>query len=68
MVDWQITATTIYCDAVDDEVTLGVYKDRSTKCTSYEKYGAPDKDTAKVMKKKSKSIPWQAMDGLDTSH
>jgi hypothetical protein len=22
MVDWQVTATTIYCDAVDDEMTI----------------------------------------------
>jgi hypothetical protein len=29
--DWQITATTIYCDAVDDDVTIIVYKDWSTK-------------------------------------
>ena len=26
MVNWQVTATTIYCDAVDDEITLLVYK------------------------------------------
>ena len=35
MVDWQVTATTIYCDAVDDDVTLLVYKDGSAKCTGY---------------------------------
>lgn len=38
MVDWQITATTIYCDAVNDEVTLLVYKDGTAKCTGYAKY------------------------------
>jgi hypothetical protein len=32
MVDWQITATTIYCDAVDAEVTIMVHKDWSTRC------------------------------------
>ncbi|MCJ7791782.1 MAG: hypothetical protein MUP49_05195 [Dehalococcoidia bacterium] len=36
--DWQVTATTIYCDAVDDDVTILVYKDWSTKCTGYKKY------------------------------
>ena len=59
MVNWQVTATTIYCDAVDDEVTLLVYKDRLAKCTSYEKYGEPDKDIVKVMKKKSKQLKRQ---------
>lgn len=33
MVDWQVTATTIYCDAVQDEVTIFVYKDGSLGCT-----------------------------------
>lgn len=37
MTDWRVTATTIYCDAVDDEVTLLVYRDGSTKCTGYGK-------------------------------
>jgi len=35
MVDWQITATTIYCDAVQDEVTIFVYKDGSLGCTGF---------------------------------
>ena len=54
MVDWQVTATTIYCDAVDDEVTLLVYKDGSAKCTGYQKYSQPDRETAKILKVKSK--------------
>jgi len=32
---WQITATTIKCDMVDEYVTLMVYKDWSTKCVWY---------------------------------
>ncbi|GAI53665.1 unnamed protein product [marine sediment metagenome] len=56
MVNWQVTAATIYCDAVDDEVTLLVYKDRSAKCTGYQKYGKPDKETAEVIGKKSKQL------------
>ena len=54
MVDWQVTAATIYCDAVDDEVTLLVYKDGSIKCTGYQKYSQPDRETAKIVKLKSK--------------
>ena len=56
MVNWQVTATTIYCDAVDDDVTLMVYKDGSAKCVGYEKYREPDKETAKLMEKKSKGL------------
>jgi hypothetical protein len=50
MVDWQITATTIHCEAVDDEVTLLVYKDWSVKCTGYGKYGAGKSTTARQRK------------------
>ena len=56
MVNWQVTAATIYCDAVDNEVTLLVYEDRSAKCTGYKKYGEPTKEIAKVMKRKSKQL------------
>ena len=57
MTDWQVTATTIYCDAVDDEVTIMVYKDGSIRCTGYKKYVEnPDKETAQVLKKKAKRL------------
>ena len=56
MVNWQITATTIYCDAVDDEVTLMVYKDESAKCTGYKKYYQPDKEALKLLERKSKQL------------
>jgi len=35
MVDWQLTATTIYCDTVQDEVTIFVYRDGSLGCTGF---------------------------------
>ena len=56
MVDWQVTATTIYCDAVDDDVTLMVYQDSSAKCAGYPKFGEPGKETGKLLKKKSKQL------------
>ena len=59
MVNWQITAATISCDAVDDEVTLLVYKDGSAKCVGYGKYSEPDKDTVKLMNEKSKQLKRQ---------
>ena len=57
MVDWQATATTIYCDAVDDDVTIIVYKDWSTRCTGYKKYHeSVNTETMKILKKKSKLL------------
>jgi len=59
MVNWQVTVTTIYCDAVDDEVTLLVDKDWSAKCTGYQKYGEPSKEMLKLLKRKSKQLKRQ---------
>jgi hypothetical protein len=57
LADWQVTATTIYCDAVDDDVTILVYKDLTAKCTGYDKYGQNlDSATTKLLKKKSKTL------------
>lgn len=38
MVDWQITATTLVCNAVAEEVTILVYPDWTVRCTGFEKY------------------------------
>lgn len=35
---WQITATTLHCDLVDDFVTIMVNKDWSTRCAWYSRY------------------------------
>jgi len=57
LADWQVTATTIYCDAVDDDVTIMVYKDGDIRCTGYKKYVEnPDKETAQMLKKKGKRL------------
>ena len=57
MVDWQITATTIYCDAVDDDVTLIVDKDWNVVCTGFKKYSEKlDKATVKTLKQKSRQL------------
>jgi hypothetical protein len=37
VVNWQITATTVYCEAMADEVTLMVHKDWSVTCTGQRK-------------------------------
>jgi len=51
MVDWQITAKTIYCDAVDDEVTIMVYNDWSVKCTGLEKYSTSREASVELVKR-----------------
>jgi len=68
MVDWKLTATTIYCDAVDDEVTLIIYQDWSLKCTGYDRYYQPDRETGKLLKSKSKRLQRKlACEGQDCS-
>jgi len=59
MVNWQVTEVTIYCDAVDDEVTIQVYKDGSVKCTGYGNYGKPSRDAIRLLKKKGKQLKRQ---------
>ncbi len=55
MVDWEVTATTIYCEDVEDEVTVIVYGDGTVKCSGHEKYTKPTKETEKEIKTKNKT-------------
>jgi len=59
MADWQITAATIYCDDVDDEVTVIVNRDGSVRCVGFGKYSEPGKDTAGLIKQKSRRLKRQ---------
>ncbi|MCK4863729.1 MAG: hypothetical protein KAS25_05495 [Dehalococcoidales bacterium] len=64
MTEWEITATTIYCDAVDDEVTLMVSADGTARCTGLQKYLKPDRETSREMNNRSKKMGRQlACDG-----
>ena len=56
MTDWQVTATTLHCPDVDDEVTIMVYKDWSVKCAAAEKYAKPSKDTTRRLKTRGKQL------------
>jgi len=56
MVGWQITAKTIYCDAVDDEITVQVYKDGTTLCTGCKKYNEPNRITHDIVKEKTRRL------------
>lgn len=55
-IDWELTATTVYCDAVDDEVTFLVNNDGTARCTSLQKYLFPDRETAREMKERSRKL------------
>ena len=54
MVDWEITANTIFCDDVNDEVTLLISGNGTVKCTGRDKYARPTKYIAREIKQKSK--------------
>ncbi len=56
MVDWQITAATIYCEDVADEVTVIVHRDGTSRCVGFTRYGKPDRDTARLMEQKSRRL------------
>ena len=57
MVDWQITATMVYCDVVDANVIILVHRDWSTKCTGYEMYSkGVTKHTAKTVEEKRRKL------------
>ncbi len=55
--EWQVTAKAIYCDAVDDDVVIMVYRDGNVRCTGYQKYiERGDKESGSVLKKKSQAL------------
>jgi len=56
MVDWEVTAKTIFCDDVDDEVTIIVYQNGTVKCTGSQKYAKTSKEALKELKKKSQKM------------
>ena len=56
MINWKITATTIYCDAVDDEVTFMVHKDGAANCIACKTYYEPKNAISKRLASKSKQL------------
>lgn len=51
MADWQVTAATIHCDGVADDVTIIVHPDWSTRCTGREKYTATREASLNLVKR-----------------
>lgn len=57
MVNWQVTAKAIYCNAVEDDVVIMVYPDGSAKCTGYQKYVEHrNKESTAILKNKSRAL------------
>ncbi len=56
MTNWQITAKTIFCDTVDDEVTLLLFKNGSTSCTGCKKYNKPNGITLSIIREKTRRL------------
>jgi hypothetical protein len=55
--NWQLTTTTIYCDAVDDDVSLIVDKNLNIRCTGYSRYMTNlDKETDRTLRQKSRKL------------
>jgi hypothetical protein len=53
--DWQVTATTVKCDAVGEEITIMVYPDGSARCASYPKFSADSGTQAGTKKRTMKT-------------
>ena len=51
MVDWQVTAVTINCYAVADEVTIIVKNDWLVKCTGFVKYAGSREKELELLKR-----------------
>ncbi len=56
MPNWQLTAKTVFCAGVDDEVTWMVYRDGSTRCTGCRKYTQPNDITRRLMREKARRL------------
>ena len=56
MANWQLTAKTIFCSAVDDEITIVISKDGSARCTGFKKYTVPNSITLDTLKKKNRTL------------
>ena len=57
MAGWLVTATTIHCEWVDEDVTIVVYKDNSAWCTGYNKFReSVNRETAKLIREKEKKL------------
>ncbi len=54
--DWELTATTILCEDVDDEVTIIVNGDGTARCTGSQKYAKSNKAAVRELKDRGKKL------------
>ena len=65
---WQITATTINCDFIDDFVTIMVNKDWSTKCIWYNRYKQKSLDDKKQKLDRKSCLKVEKCNGPECSY
>jgi hypothetical protein len=56
MPEWQMTAKTVFCEQVQDEVTWLVYQDGTVRCTGDRKYNQPNDLTRQAIRAKSREL------------
>lgn len=54
MTEWVMTATTIYCEAVEEEVTLMINRDGTARCTSHRKFAEATGEAARQINARAK--------------
>jgi len=65
---WQVTATSIRCEFVNDFVTIMVNKDWSTKCTLYNRYKQKALDDNRQKYDKKIRLKMEKCDGPECSY
>ena len=65
MVDWQITAATLYCPFVADEATIIVNSDWTVRCTGYDKYAHGRRASVELVKRSIEKQQTLECQGLD---
>jgi hypothetical protein len=68
MVDWQITATTLVCPAIDGEITVLVYPDWTVKCSGFEKYASSRSAGLELLKRSLSLRKTLQCKGLDCQY
>ena len=68
MVDWQITATTILCSSVAEQVTIMVNSDWSVRCTGFEKLAKSRHERVELVKRSLELKRSLDCRGLQCSH
>ncbi len=56
MVDWELTAKTIYCESTGDEVTMLVSADGTCRCTGCEKHPCTPADCAVMIRYRDEQL------------